>query len=71
MKTRPRWVLAAALVGLVVALFVFGYGLAALLVTVLAGRWPVSERWSREYAHRLDPDATESEPGSPFAQHLP
>ena len=71
MKIRPKWVLTAALVGLVVALFLFGYGLAALLVTVLAGSWPVSERWSREYAHRLDPDATEPEPGSPFEQHLP
>ena len=44
MKIRPKWVLTAALVGLVVALFLFGYGLAALLVTVLAGSWPVSER---------------------------
>lgn len=71
MKIRPKWVFTAVLVGLAVALFFLGYGLVSLLVVVLASGWPISERWSREYAHRLDPDATEPEPGTPFERHLP
>jgi hypothetical protein len=70
-KIRPKWAFAAVLVGLVVALFYFGYGLASLLALVLAAGWSISERWSRERAHLLHSDATEPEPGTPFERHRP
>ena len=68
-KVRVKWVFGLTLV--VLALFVAGLWYLAVLALIGAAGWPISERYSREYAHRLDPNAREVEPGSPFNRHLP
>jgi hypothetical protein len=71
MMSRPKWIVTGTLLVLAVAFVVLGYGLIALFVALLAAGWPISERWSREYAHRIDKDAQGAEPGSPFERHRP
>lgn len=71
MKVRVKWVLGLTLVVLALALLVAGLWYLALLTLIGAAGWPISERYSREYAHRLDPTSREIEPGSPFNRHLP
>ena len=68
-KVRVKWVFGLTLV--VLALFVAGLWYLAVLALIGAAGWPISERYSREYAHRLDQNAREVEPGSPFNRHLP
>jgi hypothetical protein len=71
MRIRPEWIWIGTFLVLEVALVVIGYGFVAFLVAILAAAWPISERWSREYAHRIDKDAEGPEPGTPFEQHRP
>jgi hypothetical protein len=70
-KVRVKWVFGLTLVVLALALFVAGLWYLAGLALFGAAGWPISERYSREYTHRLDPNAREVEPGSPFNRHLP
>lgn len=70
-ESVQRWLLISSLAALGVALFLAGDAPVALLAIAVAGAWPLSERWSREYAHRLDPDDPDPEPGTPFEQHRP
>jgi hypothetical protein len=71
MKVRVKWVFGITLVVVALALIVAGLWYLAALALIGAAGWPISERYSREYAHRLDPTADEVEPGSPFNRHLP
>jgi hypothetical protein len=56
---------------LALALVIAGFWYLAVLGLIGAAGWPISERYSREYTHRLDPNAREVKPGPPFNRHLP
>ena len=71
MRIRVKWAFGLTLMVLALALFVAGLWYLAALALIGAAGWPISERYSREYAHRLDPNAPEVKPGSPFNRHLP
>jgi hypothetical protein len=70
-KVRVKWVFGLTLVLLALALIGAGLWYLAVLALIGAAGWPISERYSREYEHRIDPTADEVEPGSPFNRHLP
>ncbi len=70
-KVRVKWVFGLTLVVFALALVIAGFWYLAVLALIGAAGWPISERYSREYTHRLDPNAREVGPGSPFNRHLP